>query len=430
MARKGSSNRADGGAAAKGEADRTDNHPRNRRTIYVVAIAAAMAVGAGVSALLRPRASHAVSARVERVIKNDRNFDGRRGPWGLIEYSRIAVSMPIEYAPGGAETEPTRWWFKGGSRESVQAFLTEAGMTPAQLASIGEGGWITAPDGIVVLPPPQVVIDLTPAARARIYAELSGDERNGPQNVPEIFHPQYLNEQLEANGLSEATGALIRKLLYPRKSWTLFSDANVVLASLPTSLERQRFNQAIHRRMTLTAQLVIDRDADIDAMVTYWDFRGRSKGMRSLFESLARVPGGGELDISHVLTPFARERLYTFPEPSEDPKIWRRDCGWTALNFFSREPDDRLSNPEVAAQVIQRDYERVSTPAFGDIAALIDENQDSVHLATYVADNLTFTKNGYNATQPWMLMSLEDLVERYSINRAKNLDVWYLRRKP
>ena len=207
------------------------------------------------------------------------------------------------------------------------------------------------------------------------------------------------------------------------------SDASVVLASLGTNIERQRFNQMVHRRMTVMAQLIIDRTSNIDAMVAYWGFPGRSKGLRYAVRALARVPGGGELDISHVLTPFARERLYTFPEPSDDPKVLRRDCGWTALNLFSDEPDDRLSTPEYAAQVIQRDYERVGAPAFGDVVALIDEDENSLHLATYLADNLTFTKNGYNARQPWMLMSTEDLVERYSINRAKNLDVWYLRRK-
>jgi hypothetical protein len=185
----------------------------------------------------------------------------------------------------------------------------------------------------------------------------------------------------------------------------------------------------VHRRMTVMAQLIIDHTTNIDAMVAYWDFRGRSKGLRPLFESLARVPGGGELDILHVLTPFARERLYSFPEPSDDPKVWLRDCGWTALNFFSDEPDDRLSNPEYAGQVLHRDYERVNAPTFGDLVVLVDQDDSSEHIATYLADNLTFTKNGYNATQPWMLMSIEDLVERYSINRARNLDVWYFRRK-
>src|SRR6185503_3081797 len=123
------------------------------------------------------------------------------------------------------------------------------------------------------------------------------------------------------------------------------------------------------------------------------------------------------------------QRLYAFPEPSDNPEVNRRDCGWTALNFFSDQPDDRLSHPEYAAGVIANEYEKVSVPQFGDVAALVDENDESVHLATYLAENLTFTKNGHNVTQPWMLMKLEDLVEQYSINRGKNLDVWYFRRK-
>ena len=422
--------RARGGKTpARSEPEAPGVRRRRRTTLVVATIVAALAAGTGVAALLRPRPSHAISARVQRALQNHRNFQGHRGPWGLIEYSRIAVSMPLDYAPGAPETEPTRWWFRGGTRDSVQAFLSEAGLTPAQLGAIGNDGWVATPDGLAVVPPAPVVIDLSPATRARIYNTLAADERNEAQNTPEIFFPQYVEERLEGSGLSDATVDLIRKLLYTRKSWTLFSDGNVVLASLGTSIERQRFHTGIHRRMTVMAQLIIDQNTNIDAMIAYWGYPRRSKGLRSLFESLARVPGGGELDISHVLTPFARERLYTFPEPSDDPKVGRRDCGWTALNFFSDEPDDRLSTPEYAAQVIQRDYERVGAPAFGDVVALIDEDENSVHLATYLADNLTFTKNGYNTTQPWMLMSTEDLVERYSINRAKNLDVWYLRRK-
>src|SRR5213079_1134695 len=111
----------------------------------------------------------------------------------------------------------------------------------------------------------------------------------------------------------------------------------------------------VHRRLTMMAQLILDRSSNLDAMVAYWDFKGRSKGLRSLFESVSRIPGGGELDISHVLTPFARQHLYAFPDPSDNPEILRRDCGWTALNFFNDEPDDHLSHPEYAAQVLQRD---------------------------------------------------------------------------
>ena len=78
--------------------------------------------------------------------------------------------------------------------------------------------------------------------------------------------------------------------------------------------------------------------------------------------------------------------------------------------------------------MLQRDYERVGEPRFGDVVALVDEHEESVHLATYLADNLTFTKNGHNRTQPWMLMKLSELVEQYSVNRIKNVDVWYFHR--
>jgi hypothetical protein len=68
----------------------------NRTTLYVATIVAALAAGASATALLRPKPSHAISAHVQRALQNHRNFQGHSGPWGLIEYSRIAVSMPLE----------------------------------------------------------------------------------------------------------------------------------------------------------------------------------------------------------------------------------------------------------------------------------------------------------------------------------------------
>jgi hypothetical protein len=286
---------------------------------------------------------------------------------------------------------------------------------------------VESPEGVVVTPPDKLVLDMSPQTRSRIYAVLAADEKNGAMATPEFVYREYIDERFDSTGLSDATVALIRRLLYPRKSLLLFSDASVVMGTLQTPLERQHFNQTVHRRTTMMAQLIIDRTSDIDAMVAYWDFNGRSKGLRSLFESIGRIPGGGELDVSHVLTPFARQHLYAFPDPSDNPEVLRRDCGWTALNFFNDEPDDHLSHPEYAAQVLQRDYQRVTEPRFGDVVALV-ENDESVHLATYLADDLTFTKNGHNRTQPWMLLKLHELVEQYSINRARDLDVWYFRR--
>ena len=415
-------------AGPSGKQSERAGAPARKLNAYALGVLAAVLAAAGAGYLVRPGASHALSAHAQRALQNSRNFQGRRGPWGLIEYSRIAISMPIEYAPGDPDLEPTRWWFAGATRERVMSVLADAGLTAEQIRSIEQAGWVDSPEGVVVSPPDKVILEMSPQTRGRVYAALALNERNGSQATPEFVYPEYVDERFESSGLSDATTALIRRLLYPRKSWLLFSDANVVMATLQTPVERQHFNQTVHRRLTMMAQLIIDRGSDLDAMVAYWDFKGRSKGLRSLFESVSRIPGGGELDISHVLTPFARQHLYAFPDPSDNPEVLRRDCGWTALNFFNDEPDDHLSHPEYAAQVLQRDYERVGEPRFGDVVALVDDHEESVHLATYLADNLTFTKNGHNRTQPWMLMKLPELVEQYSINRIKNVDVWYFRR--
>jgi hypothetical protein len=241
--------------------------------------------------------------------------------------------------------------------------------------------------------------------------------------------PESLDERLESSGLGDPTLGMFRKLLYPRGSRLLFSDTQVVLPLLPDSQTRRRFVQMAHRKTTFLVQLVIDETSDIDAMVAYWDYPGRSKGLRTLFESLARAPGGSELDIGHLLPAFASERLYTFPEPSPVAATPRRDCLWTSLNFFNEQADDRLADPGYAQQVITREYERVESPRFGDVALLLAPSGQSVHAAVYLADDLLFTKNGFSATQPWMVMTLADVLEFYSIGVPNNLQLQYFRRK-
>jgi hypothetical protein len=379
--------------------------------------------------MVQPRPSHAFPKRAERAIQNHRSFDGRRGPWGQFQYNRIAISMPDEYAPDDPGGEPIRWWFEGASREQVESLFRDAGLTPEQLGSLGQGGWEVSAKGVFVNPPRQLVADLSPVSRGRIYEALSGSPVNEAQHSPEVLYPDYAEERLESSGLSDQTLGMFRKLLYPRGSQMLFSDTLVVLPTLQDSRDRKRFEQMVHRKMTFLVQLVIDNTSDIDAMVAYWDYPGRPKGLRTLFESLARVPGGGELDIAHLMPPFARKRLYTFPDPSKDPSAPKHDCVWTSLNFFNDQPDDRLADPAYTHRLIAQEYEKVDSPRFGDIAVLLGPNKQSVHAAVYLADDLVFTKNGYSALQPWMLMTLADVVTFYSIGAPDPLVLQYFRHK-
>jgi hypothetical protein len=371
---------------------------------------------------------HAFPKRAERAIQNNRGFDGRRGPWGQFQYSRIAISMPDE-AVNEEPLGPIRWWFEGFSRERVESLFRDAGLTPDQLGSLRPDGWETSAEGVVVSPPRQLVADLSPTSRGRIYEALSGSPLNEAQHTPEVLYPEYVDERLESSGLGDQAIGMFRKLLYPRGSRLLFSDTQVVLPTLPDSQQRKRFQQVVHRKMTFLVQLVIDDTSDIDAMVAYWDYPGRPKGLRTLFESLARVPGGGELDIAHLLPPFARKRLYTFPDPSTDSAAPKHDCVWTSLNFFNDQADDRLADPKYTHKLIAEEYERVDSPRFGDIAVLLTPDKQSVHAAVYLADDLVFTKNGFSATQPWMLMTLPDVVEYYWTAVPNSIELQYFRHK-
>jgi hypothetical protein len=402
---------------------------RHGRGTLVLAVLLAAAAGVWLGVLARPRTSQAIPNRGPSPARKRRVAAGRSGPWGQFQYSPISISLPDDYAPDESVAQPIRWWFEGFSREQVDALFREAGLTPEQVGSLGRGRWDISPRGVIVDPPVELVADLSQASRARIYETLSSSTFNVAQRNPETLYPEYVDERIESSGLDARTLGLFRKMLYPRGPRLLFSDSLVILPTLHTSQERKRFAQMVHRKVTVLATLVVDETSDIDAMVAYWSYPGRPKGLRSLLESVARVPGGGNLDIAHVLPPFARERLYTFANPSDENPAASHDCVWTSLNFFNELPDERFTDPQYAHQVLARDYVRVDAPTMGDVAVLMAPNNQSVHFAVHLADDLYFTKNGADRMQPWMLMTLDDILTFYSIRISKPLEVWYFHRK-
>ncbi|MDB4982554.1 MAG: hypothetical protein JWM82_3306 [Myxococcales bacterium] len=405
------------------------NFGAHRNARLVLAVVASAVAGAWLGPMARQRTSHALPSRPANAERKSRVAAGRRGLWGQLAYSPIFISLPDDYAPDESVVPPIRWWFEGFSKEHVDRLLGKAGLTPEQLGALGRSKWDISPRGVIVDPPRELVADLSQSSRAHIYEALSLSTFNVAQRNPETFYPEHVDERITSSGLDERTLGQFRKMLYPRGPRMLFSDSQVILPTLKTVEERKRFEQMVHRKVTVLAKLSIDASSDIDAMVAYWGYAGEPKGRRSLLESLARVPGGAELDIAQMLPPFARDRLYTFPNSSEDNPAARHDCVWTSLNFFNEHPDERFTDPQYAHQVLARDYERVDAPKMGDIAVLMAPNGQSVHFAVHLADGLYYTKNGSDRMQPWMLMTLDDLLTFYSIRVSTTLEVLYFRRK-
>jgi hypothetical protein len=352
------------------------------------------------------------------------------GPWGRLSFSRILIEPPEDFIPVVfTSPQPIAWHLPAADAAAAARFWQEVGLAPAVAARLqgtapGESG-----GGRVIRPDPEAVLALSPADRAKLYTALAADPRNALQRDPFRCRSDAVEDWFEGSGLPDDVVALTRRLLYERNGSMYFSDHDLVLPRIPTAAGRIRYIKVMSRKTALLGHLRVDRSADVDALVRYWGQGRRSKDIEPLLQSLARRPEGGDIDLVHLLPPFARRLLYTYPIPSDDPADLAHDCHWTSLNFYSTQPDNRFADIEQARLALLRDYYRVNgAPALGDIVMLVRPDGQGVHSCVYVADDVVFTKNGAAFSVPWTLARLENVVAFYTVTEP--LEVRRYRLKP
>jgi hypothetical protein len=339
---------------------------------------------------------------------------GSIGPWGQLELLRTELEPPTSLILTLKGDVPP-WFFPGYTRARVLALLQQAGVAPAALASLPEDAWLTSPGGVGLRVPLQFLMDLAPQAREAIYPVLARARENPSYHEPLIIEEAHLDERLRTSGLSPDVERTFRRLLYRSGGELLFADYLPMLAWLPDDPTRLRFSAMVVRKSTLLVRLRIDPAFDLDSMVRYWDAAQRGERMRPLLAALARLPGGADLSIAHLLPSFARHRIFAYPDPSR-PSDMMGDCFWSALNFFNDTPDPRFHDLGVVRETIARDYRPVEGPArFGDLVVLLAERDRSlVHAAVYLADGVVFSKNGGVLVQPWVFMEQAEMERHYA----------------
>ena len=151
--------------------------------------------------------------------------------------------------------------------------------------------------------------------------------------------------------------------------------------------------------------------------MAYWGKGTNGRKIKPMLESLARLndPAGTSLNISYLLPPFARLRLYTYPKAWNGQNLSKEDCFWTSMNFFNAEPDERFLEPAFVRQIIQSDYEVVrGQPTYGDLVTIVGPGGDGRHMCVYIADDFVYTKNGRNALAPWVIMKRADMLAAFT----------------
>ena len=338
------------------------------------------------------------------------------GPWGKLDFVRINIELPDHFIDV-ENIDTNGWFFKGESEEQAIDTARRCGMTAPQLEMLRKAHSEFHDDGWHVFPSDDLITALSTGVRSKLYGLLANFEENTDQFYAFSYQPDSLPDLLKYSDLREETIDRFKALLYPQGQILRFADTDVILRHLTDRHERLRFVKTVARRSTLLVKLNITPETDIDALVNYWGTGGRAKDLRPLLESLARVPGGCRIDIAHLLPPFARQRIYTYPTP--DDENVRQDCHWTSLNFFNNTKLQNFANPEEAAQAIMSDYSSVGTDLkqarFGDIVFFKTSDNTLIHSAVYIAADILFTKNGAGLNQPWIYMKLPEVLSSYAL---------------
>jgi hypothetical protein len=336
-------------------------------------------------------------------------------PSGIIEAVEIPLATPDGVFPDrDKRLHPAEWFFEDISESRLVRFFNACDLRPVERAMLLDRRvWHITRQGCSIRPPEQLVWSLSPRARAQIYSVLAKSPVNFPQCFPFRFPLNGFARKFKDSGLPAEEVEKIRRLTYTNGEYLCFTDLQTVKAALRRP-EFEDLVETLYGLPTYILRLRVNPDSDVEGLVHYWGRGGREKNLAPLLNSLAKVPGGATISISHLLPPFAGLRLYTYPYTSKDSSAARQDCFFTALNFFNEMPDTNLCNAAYVEQVLRTQYSPVKrAPTFGDVVLLATEKGEFVHACVYIADDFVFSKNGAAPEQPWVLMKMADMLALY-----------------
>ena len=352
-------------------------------------------------------------------------------PWGHLEYVPIALDRPDEFFTN----DPPRnvkatWSFGNRTEQQLLSLLDSLNLTETARSYLTDRShWDVSRGSIKITPPPEVVLGLDANTRQHLYETLALNTENQPQVTPFRFRPDGVESWFADCGLPKDKIDLVRRLTYLQQGNLCFADA-ITFSQMATPDETMCLIKGLWRVSTFVIKIRVDPSTDVDALMHYWGPMGTGRAYEPLLESMARVPEGASINLSYFLPPFARLRLYTYPNPRAT-NILHEDCFWSAMNFFNARPDNRFFDPAYIQKTLHTEYTRVpdSSKRFGDVLLLLGRNNHALHMCVYLADDVVFTKNGANTQQPWVLMKISEMLGEYQTEKPVEI-VAYRRKVP
>lgn len=378
---------------------------------YFAAVTATVGLAILASALfIHPNRKQAATAA-----DADARLEIQEGAWGRIDAMRMPLVNPDGPLPDEAERMAApQWRFESVSDERLGAFLKSCDLRSRQARVLLErSNWLATSNGFVISPPLSIVWSLSTEAREQIYSVLARNKANYQQQFAFRFPAGNFEQCLAGAGLSTVAIGRLKHLAYTNGSSLCLADLEIAKRLLAPR-DFACLTMVLYQFPSFRLRLCVREKPNVDALVKYWTAGGRNKTVKPLLASMAYMPGGATVDVACLLPPFARTRLYTYPESWNDPVTARADCFYTALNFFNEVPDTNYLDEAVAGRLLATEWAPISgDPAYGDIVLLLNDEGRPIHAAVYIAGAFVFTKNGINPTQPWTVMKTGEMVQSY-----------------
>lgn len=345
-------------------------------------------------------------------------------PWGQLSKADIQLHPPEELVESMKCDGTFRpWRFVGYTARQLEQLFDTAGLDAVQRARLrGAATCEDRPDRQCTIQPDlDLVASLSTAARGVIYEALASDQFNADQASGFHIRAAKLDGWLAGSRLRSEVVTRFRSMLYRSGDFVHFADFQLLCRSLSPA-DQHDLLLALSHVPSLRVSLHVPQGAPVDGLVRYWGIGGREETLRYLLESLARRPGGGSIDLADVLPYFARAHLYTYS--SQGTRA--RDCKWTALNFFNHGLDTVEVNDAHLEAALKNRYHPIdpSQARLGDLVVYQDEHYGFIHVATYIADDIVFVKNGIYLMWPWTLATLAFERDLYQY-RAGVREIYY-----
>ena len=332
------------------------------------------------------------------------------GPWGDLYVERVWLAAPDELIPA-AGCDPTleTWRVPATSLNEVRQLFAVAGLdATARDRWLGKTTCSAGESTCTIAADLGMREQLPAGVRGKLYGILGRYPDNAPLYEHHHFRPNEMDEWLASSGFGAELSARFRSLTWEADARVHFADVPALCAAAKPD-ERHGVFRALLREPALVVHLKLAHGADTTALAKWWTTNARPD-VPSLFASMASMTEGAMIDVAGLMPSGPRQLLYRFQRAGDAP----RDCYWTAMNFDTLVLDDRWLDSKEVSHRLQTEYRPVSRSEarFGDVMALFHDGAP-IHVATYLAGDLVFTKNGNFVTRPWTIESIPSVLAMY-----------------